>query len=65
MPITKRQLGLAFLGTGLLGGAGILVLNVVRSHNQGVGPAQILGIAGCFVLVLVGLTLFPLGDRPA
>jgi hypothetical protein len=63
--ITKRQLGLVFLAAGILGFAGIIVLNIVRPDDLGIGPAQVLGMAGCAALFVVGCTLLPLGDRPA
>ena len=32
---------------------------------QGIGPAQKLALMGAGVIILVGVSLLPLGDRPA
>ena len=37
----------------------------LRGGASDFGPSQQLGVAGAVVLVLVGLSLLPLGDRPA
>lgn len=65
-PITKRQLGFLFLVAGLLGFVGVLALDALRGGTPGgLGPAQRLALAGCAGLTVLGLTLIPLGDRPA
>ena len=64
--LTKRQLGLILLLTGLLAFAGILGVDVVDIGREGgIGPAQqiALGLAG--VTALVGLSLIPLKDQLA
>ncbi|MEW5988697.1 MAG: hypothetical protein AB1791_18875 [Chloroflexota bacterium] len=64
--ITKRQLGLGLSLIGLLGGIVLFALDWVgASQFQGIGPTQriLLGAAG--LLFLVGLSLIPLGQRPA
>lgn len=64
--ISKRQLGLIFIGLGLAAVVGSFVFDLIGAGQfQGIGPAQqrILLVSG--LVVLVGLTLLPLGDRPA
>ncbi len=64
--ITKRQLGLLLLG----GGLGILLLigaaSLMRGGGwAGVGPYRQMAIAAGTLLAAVGLSLLPLGNRPA
>lgn len=64
--ITKRQLGLIFISLGLLAILGSFAVDLLGAGQfQGIGPAQqrILLVSG--LVVLVGLTLLPLGSRPA
>ena len=64
--ITKRQLGLGFVALGLLGALALIAVDLLGAGQfQGVGPVQRLAFLGMGLLVLVGLTLIPLGDRPA
>ena len=64
--ITKKQLGLIFIGLGLLGAAGSFFNDILgRTDFQGIGPMQRLLLLAAGLVVLVGLTLLPLGDRPA
>ncbi len=63
--ITKRRLGFLFLAAGILGFVGLLALNAIRGKMGNIGPSQQLALAGCVGLALLGLTLIPLGDRPA
>lgn len=64
--MTKRHLGIIFI---LLGSGVIAVLFVMdllgASRFDGIGPMQQLAIAAAAVAILVGLSLIPLGDRPA
>ncbi len=64
--ITKRQLGLMIAGLGALAFLAILAVDLLRAGDyQGIGPAQrtaLIAVSGFFLL---GLTLIPLGDRPA
>lgn len=64
--ITKRQLGIGFI---VLGVAAIIALFGVdllgAGQFQGVGPMQRLALLAAGAVILVGLTLLPLGDRPA
>ena len=63
--ISKRALGVLFMLAGVLAAAGILLLDRLRGGAADFGPSQQLGVAGAVALVIVGLTLLPLGDRPA
>lgn len=64
--MTKRQLGMIFMGVGLVGGAGTFVVDLLGAGQfDGVGPAQRLALLGAGLIIFVGLTLLPLGDRPA
>lgn len=64
--MSKRQLGLLFI---VLGTAGVVALFGVdllgAGRFQGVGPVQRAALAGAALLIVVGVTLLPLGDRPA
>lgn len=64
--ISKRQLGLIFIGLGLAAVLGSFAVDLVGAGQfQGIGPAQqrILLVSG--LSVLVGLSLLPLRNRPA
>lgn len=64
--ITKRQLGIGFIALGLMATIASFAIDFVGAGNfQGIGPAQKLALLGATVLVLVGLSLLPLGNRPA
>jgi hypothetical protein len=62
--ITKRLLGLGFI---LLGGAailGMLALNLLGlTPHSGIGPAQQRAMLAAAVMIVVGVTLLPLGNR--
>ncbi|GAB4550633.1 MAG: hypothetical protein OHK0023_16790 [Anaerolineae bacterium] len=62
--ISKRVLGLIFVGLGALGFVGLLLLDALRGGGE-FGPSQLAALGGCVALTVVGLTLIPLGDRPA
>jgi hypothetical protein len=64
--ITKRQLGFIFIALGVVALAALFVMDWLgASGYRGIGPAQAAGLVGIGLLILVGLTLLPLGDRPA
>lgn len=64
--MTKRQLGISFIGLGSSGMAGMFVMDFVGAGQfQGIGPAQQLAMLASGVVILVGLSLLPLGDKPA
>ena len=64
--MTKKQLGVGFILLGLTAAVALLTVDLLDAGNfQGIGPAQRLALAGAGVLILVGLSLIPLGNRPA
>jgi hypothetical protein len=51
---------------GILGFVGILAIDVLDVGRQGgIGPAQQIALGGSGLLLLLGLTLLPLGKQPA
>jgi hypothetical protein len=57
-------IGLAILS--LIGIAGVIAVDIVGAGKwNGFGPAQQQAIAACVITALIGLSLVPLGDRPA
>jgi hypothetical protein len=65
-PLTKRQLGWLCLGAGVVLLAATLGADLVGAGRfGGLGPAQRQALAASGVLVLFGLSLLPLGQRPA
>ena len=64
--ITKRQLGIGFIIISVVAVVGSFAFDLLGGGQfQGVGPAQRLGLVAASALFLVGLSLLPLGDRPA
>lgn len=64
--MTKRQLGLIFILLGLGAIVGLFVMDLLGAGQfQGIGPAQRLAMIVAGFVALVGVTLWPLGDRPA
>ncbi|HVO70514.1 MAG TPA: hypothetical protein VMT24_10740 [Aggregatilineaceae bacterium] len=63
--LTKRHLGVILLGAGLALIAGMFVVEAVKSRSDGIGTVQKLGMLVGITSVVVGLTLLPLGNRPA
>jgi hypothetical protein len=64
--ITKRLLGIGFVLLGIGAIAGMFVLDWLGAGQfQGIGPVQQKAMLAAGVSILVGLTLIPLGDRPA
>lgn len=64
--MTKRQLGVILLLAGVVGFLGILVLDLVGGGREGgIGPAQQFALLIMAGVALVGLSLIPLGDKPA
>lgn len=64
--VTKRQLGLIFI---LLGAGAITAMFLIDLLNagqyQGIGPAQQRALVVAVGVIVLGLSLIPLGDRPA
>jgi hypothetical protein len=64
--MTKRQLGLLFILLGIGAAALMFAIDVFGAGQfQGIGPAQRRALLAAALAVVVGLTLLPLGDRPA
>jgi hypothetical protein len=64
--ITKRQLGIGFILLGVVAIIATFAVDWLGAGNfQGIGPAQRLALMGAGLVIVVGLTLLPLGDRPA
>jgi len=64
--MTKRQLGLSIIGLAVTAAIGITAVDLVGAGNfKGIGPAQRLALLASGVALLLGLSLIPLGDRPA
>ncbi|HEY1408183.1 MAG TPA: hypothetical protein VF434_04530 [Promineifilum sp.] len=64
--VTKRQLGLIFILLGLGAIATLTVFDFVGAGQfRGFGPAQQRALVAAMLVVLVGLSLLPLGNRPA
>jgi hypothetical protein len=62
--ITKRMLGLLLIVAGLAGLAGVFAIDIVRSSSD-FGPTQQLALLASLGMIIVGITLIPLGNRPA
>ena len=65
-PLSKRQLGLLLALAGCAGSIAVLAIDILDAGREGgLGPAQSLALGGTLLILLVGLSLLPLGDRPA
>jgi len=65
-PLTKRQLGWLILSLGAAIVLASLGVDLVGAGKfNGLGPAQQQLIGAGVLIALFGLTLLPLGDRPA
>ena len=65
-PLTKRQLGwLIVLGGAALAAFTLAVNLLGLGHFSGFGPAKLMALAGAAVIIIFGLSLVPLGHRPA
>lgn len=63
---SKRLLGVVMLIAGVGGVVALLALDFITGTTDGgIGPAQRLAIGVMALVALVGLTLIPLGDKPA
>lgn len=64
--ITKRLLGIGFILIGVAAIVGMFGMDLVGAGQfQGIGPAQQKALLAAGVIILVGVTLLPLGDKPA
>lgn len=64
--MTKKWLGIGLAVLGAVGVLGSFVNDLLNlSEYQGVGPRQKMAIIAAGALLLVGLSLIPLGDKPA
>ncbi|MGQ0605205.1 MAG: hypothetical protein ACT4QE_26305 [Anaerolineales bacterium] len=65
-PLTKRQLGWLIIATGLVAAASVVLADAFGAGRfSGLGPAQWQALGGCALVVVLGLSLVPLGDRLA
>ncbi|PJF40942.1 MAG: hypothetical protein D6737_13580 [Chloroflexi bacterium] len=64
--LSKRQLGFLLFTAGMLGFVAILSIDLLDSGREGgIGPAQRIGLFITVLTAFAGLTLIPLGDKPA
>ena len=64
--MSKRQLGLLLVGLGVTAVIGLFVVDLLGAGQfSGIGPAQRLALLGAGFVILLGLSLIPLGDKPA
>lgn len=64
--ISKRLLGITLLVLGIGSFVGILAIDILDVGRQGgIGPSQQAALVLCGIVALIGLTLIPLGDKPA
>lgn len=65
-PVTKRLLGIIFILVGVLAIVGSIVMDLLGGGQfSGIGPAQQKAMIAAGVVIVVGITLLPLGGRPA
>ena len=64
--VTKRQLGLLFILLGVGTAVGLFAMDLLGAGQfQGIGPAQRRALLAAGAAVLLGLSLLPLGNKPA
>lgn len=65
-PLTKRQLGWLITAVGGLAALAVVGVDVLGAGRfAGLGPTQWQALAACALVMGVGLSLVPLGDRLA
>jgi len=62
---TKRQLGLLLIIGGVILLVSMFAAEIISADSTGIGTMQQLGIAAGVASSVLGLTLLPLGNRPA
>lgn len=63
--VTKKWLGIGLAGLGAVGIVGSFANDLLNmSEYQGIGPSQRMAILAAGLLILVGLSLIPLGNKP-
>lgn len=62
--ITKRMLGILLIAAGIAGLVGVFAIDAIRSRSD-FGPSQQLGLLASIGMLIVGISLLPLGNRPA
>ncbi len=64
--VTKRQLGLLFIIMGVGAIFAMFAIDLIGAGQfQGIGPAQRRALIISGLVIFVGATLIPLGNRPA
>jgi hypothetical protein len=63
--LTKRHLGLILLAAGIVALVGAVAVEIVHSGPVRFGTVQKLVMLVGAISLVIGLTLLPLGDRPA
>ncbi len=64
--VTKRQLGMLFIFLGLGAAVAMFAIDMLGAGQfQGIGPAQRRALIAAGLAFIAGLTLLPLGDKPA
>jgi hypothetical protein len=64
--MTKKQLGLGFILLGVTAVLALFGMDMIGAGQfQGIGPAQKRALMAAGLVIVVGLTLLPLGDKPA
>ena len=64
--ISKRQLGVILTAAGLIAIVALLTIDRIGAGEfAGIGPVQRLALMACGLITLLGISLIPLGDRPA
>lgn len=62
---TKRQIGVLMFVVGVLGNVALLIFDLIRKSDHGIGPAQEAGMLALAAGAIIGLTLIPLGNAKA
>jgi hypothetical protein len=64
--LSKRALGILLVLIGVGGFVAVLLIDVLDAGREGgIGPSQRIALAVLLAIALFGLTLIPLGSRPA